>query len=35
MSQPRHKQLEQTSSVRETLLSQNERGDQNFEQDTS
>ena len=35
MSQPRHKQLEQPSSVRETLLSQSGRGDQNFRQDTS
>ena len=35
MSQPRHKQLEQPNSVRETLFSQSGRGDQNFKQDTS
>ena len=35
MSQPRHKQLEQPNSVRETLFLQSGRGDQNFKQDTS
>ena len=35
MSRPRHKQLEQPNSLRETLFSQSGRGDQNFKQDTS